>query len=356
MPRLIACVICLCFIALNAQAAPAAPTVPGASAVRTEQTYDVTTRLEDWTDAARDGRVVPIKVYFPVNTPGPRPVILFSHGLGGSREAKQYLGEFWASHGYVCVHMQHKGSDESIWRDVPPRDRVRALKRAIKVPANSINRPLDVTFVIDQLEKLNRDPDSPWHNRLDLEHIGLAGHSYGAFTTVAIAGQVFSDKRGREFDVRDPRVDAVIAMSPQAPKDPAQYDLSFAKIKIPVFYMTGTKDTSMIQPDVTADDRRVAYDHTPGPAEGGPDVYLVTFTDGDHMIFSDKSTRLSRVRPGRTDNAVFHPFIKDASLAFWNAYLMGDEQAKAWLRGGGFAKQLGDVGVFEVKPGTLPAG
>ena len=338
MPRLAALMICLL---TGLIAAPA---------VRADETYQVQSRLEDWTDPARDNRVVPIKAYLPVDAHEPRPVILFSHGLGGTRETKQYLGEFWASHGYVSIHMQHIGSDDSVWRDVPPRDRFKAMKKAVTVPANTINRPLDVTFVIDQLEKLNQDPSSPWHNKLDLKHIGLAGHSYGAFTTVAIAGRVFVDKRGRQFDLRDGRIDAAIAMSPQAPDNPAYYDLSFAKIKIPIFYMTGTKDTSMIQPDVTSAHRRVAYDHTPGPADGGPDVYLVTFTDGDHMIFSKKPLPLQRLNRNRPDNSVFHPHIRDASLAFWNAYLLGDEAARDWLRNGDFAEQLGDVGVFEVKP------
>ena len=42
------------------------------------------------------------------------PVVLFSHGLGGSREGYGYLGSYWAAHGYVAVHLQHIGSDETM--------------------------------------------------------------------------------------------------------------------------------------------------------------------------------------------------------------------------------------------------
>ncbi len=338
MPRSMACLICLLIYLTAAEPVPA------------ETFYEVQTRLEDWADPARDGRVVPIKAYLPVMFEGPRPVILFSHGLGGTRLTKQYLGEYWASHGYVCVHIQHAGSDDSVWRDAPVGQRLKAMRDATTILENSTNRPLDVSFVIDRLEALNDDPESPWHDRLDLEHIGLAGHSFGAFTTMAVAGQTFVGKRGQQFDMRDDRIDAVIPMSPQAPKNPAHNKLSFAKIDIPVFYMTGTKDVSIVRPEQKPEERRVAFDHTPGPEQGGPDIYLVTFTDGDHMIFSEKSFRLRRKAPDRPDNAVFHPHIRDASLAFWNAYLLGDEKAREWLRDGGFAEQLGDVGVFEVKP------
>src|SRR5262245_52892801 len=71
-------------------------------------------RLE-WKDAARN-RPVPVKVYYPSELAQRFPVILFSHGLGGTRETYEYLGRQWASHGYVAVHLQHLGSDDAVWR------------------------------------------------------------------------------------------------------------------------------------------------------------------------------------------------------------------------------------------------
>ena len=48
-------------------------------------------------DAARD-RNIPLLVYLPTNT-APAPVVLFSHGLGGSRNGSAFLGEHWAARG-----------------------------------------------------------------------------------------------------------------------------------------------------------------------------------------------------------------------------------------------------------------
>src|SRR5438128_334928 len=56
-------------------------------------------RLE-WKDPSRD-RTVPVKIYFPTEGDGPFPVIVFSHGLGGNREAYEYLGRQWAANGYI---------------------------------------------------------------------------------------------------------------------------------------------------------------------------------------------------------------------------------------------------------------
>lgn len=311
-------------------------------------TYTVETVSETWVDAARDGREVPVKAYLPVDAQGPRPVIIFSHGLGGTREGYGYLGEFWASHGYVSVHLQHLGSDDAVWRDARLGQRMSAMRKAIKDVSNSLNRPLDVSFAIDRLETLNDEEGSPWFGRLDLERIGMAGHSYGAFTTMAIAGQAYIGRDGQSRNLADERVDAAIAMSAQAPRNKDHYDESYTEILIPLFVMTGTHDDSVVSPTTPAD-RRVAFDHTPGPAEGGPDVYLVTFTDGDHMIFSGRPRR-GFDPPAGGDDQAFQAHIRRSSLAFWDAYLTGDEASRQWLRGGGFEEELGDTGVFEVKP------
>src|ERR1700722_18408724 len=85
------------------------------SAVWAETTNEVDFVRHEWRDAKRE-RTVPVKIYFPKTGEGPFPVIIFSHGLGGSREGYEYLGRYWASHGYVSVHLQHAGSDSAVWR------------------------------------------------------------------------------------------------------------------------------------------------------------------------------------------------------------------------------------------------
>src|SRR6266446_1669455 len=78
--------------------------------------YSVEIARYDWLDPKRD-RKVPVKIYFPKAGDGPFPVIIFSHGLGGSREGYEYLGWHWASWGYVSVHLQHLGSDNAVWEN-----------------------------------------------------------------------------------------------------------------------------------------------------------------------------------------------------------------------------------------------
>lgn len=295
----------------------------------------VETMLYDWRDAKRD-RIVPAKIYYPKTGNGPFPVVIFSHGLGGTREGYEYLGRDWASHGYVSVHLQHAGSDDGVWRDAWLGDKMGAMRRAAANPANAINRPLDVSFAIDQLEKLNKEK-SPLQKKLDLDRIGVAGHSFGAYTALAVAGETFLPRSEKEAALADPRVKAAIPMSSPVAANKRRLEAAFAKIKIPCFHMTGTKDTSPIG-DTEPEERRLPFDHS-----NGSDQFLTIFKDGDHMIFSGRGRLLSN----RQDE-VFQKHISASSTAFWDAYLKGNTKAKAWLTND-FKPVLGKDGTFEMK-------
>ncbi len=283
--------------------------------------------LADWHDAARN-RPVPVKIYAPATGDGPFPVIIFSHGLGGSREGYEYLGRHWASWGYVAVHVEHLGSDTAVLKKGGRL--LKNLREAAGDPRNAQARPLDVRFVLDRLEKLNQGGLPLLSHRLDLTRIGMAGHSFGSWTTMAIAGQ------GGIY--ADPRVKAAIAMSTPAPVQ-KDYDRVYRSVHIPILHMTGTEDDSPIA-DTKAAERRIPYDHIQGV-----DQYLVTFQGGDHMIFSGR-----RILEGeRPKDPLFHSLILQGTTVFWDAYLKGDAKAKVWLANGGYAAVLGKDGKLEEK-------
>ena len=295
----------------------------------------VATVAYDWTDDARK-RDVPVKIYYPKTGDGPFPVIVMSHGLGGSRDGYEFLGRHWASHGYVSVHVQHRGSDSEVWKGTAQP--MQALRRAAANPANAVNRPADVTFAINQVEKMNTD-EGPLHGRLDLKRVGAAGHSFGAHTTLAVAGQVFVTPWGKGIGAADPRVKAAIPMSAPVPQRKETLDRAYGAIKIPCLHMTGTKDDSPIG-ETAAKDRRLPFDHSKGPGQ-----YLIVFNGGDHMIFSGRG----RLLGNRRKDARFQELIRGASTAFWDAYLKGDAAAKAWLADGEFKAAMGGDGTLEVK-------
>ncbi len=204
------------------------------------------------------------------------------------------------------------------------------------------HRPRDVGFAVDRLEKLGADTP-PLKGKLDLNRLGISGHSYGEWTTLAIAGESIGVPNVAEVRLANARFKAAIAMAFTVVglKDKESLDKSFAGVKIPVFHMTGTLDDSPIG-ETSADERRLPFDHIQGV-----DQYLVTFEDGDHMIFSGRGIKPGSPRK-KTDTG-FQKQILIASTVFWDAYLKDDAQAKAWLAEGSFEKSLGKLGKFEKK-------
>ncbi|MCA9051907.1 MAG: dienelactone hydrolase [Planctomycetaceae bacterium] len=274
-------------------------------------------------DASRS-RPVPVKVYLSQGE-DPLPVILFSHGLGGSRENNAYLGSYWAAAGYSAVFMQHPGSDEDVWKSAVAGRRFSALKAAASA-LSSRERFADVPFVIDQLEAWNRQTGHELHGRLNLERIGMSGHSYGAVTTLALAGQKYAFNR----TYSDPRIGAFLAMSPQPGRLPDTQAV-FGHLTQPILCMTGTKDGSPIDPTLKPSDRRTVYTALPAG-----DKYQLVLKDAEHMAFGD--SRLGN----RQRNPKHHTAIQQISLTFWNAYLKDDLAAKRQLQS---AQLITDVGL-----------
>jgi predicted dienelactone hydrolase len=303
--------------------------------------YKVLTVEYDWKDS-KVKRNVPVKIYYPDIDKKPRPVILFSHGLGGTRYDYEYLGNHWASYGYVCIHLQHIGTDDAFWeKNNNPNE---AAQNLTKNPKLVMFRVLDVKLVVDKLEKINGQ-DGIFKGRLDLEKIGIAGHSLGAHTTMFSVGMGKAlSWRARNF--HDPRIKAAITMSPPAPTRMKNYDKLFKPVKVPCLHLTGTKDAA-ITADTKPEQRRIPFDHI-----NGSDQYLVIFEGGDHMVFNNGSSQIPKMYKNKRDNSkdsLFHDLILMSTTAFWDSYLMEDENALKWLAEGGFEECLSNDGTFEKK-------
>jgi predicted dienelactone hydrolase len=259
-------------------------------------------------------REIPIRVYLPTEKAA-APVVLFSHGLGGNREGSAFLGKHWASRGYVAVFLQHPGSDDSVWKDLPIAQRMAALKQAAGLK-EFLLRVQDVSAVLDQLEVWNKDTARAFAGRFDLKRVGMSGHSFGAVTTQAVSGQVAPLGKG----FTDSRIKAAVIMSPSGPAN-GNTKQAFGSVKIPWMLLTGTKDTNPIN-GADAKTRLVVFpDLSPGSK------YQLVLDKAEHSAFGD------RALPGETErrNPNHHRAILAVTTAFWDAYLRNDEQARMWL-------------------------
>jgi predicted dienelactone hydrolase len=269
-------------------------------------------------DANRQ-RELPLRVYLP-STTAPAPVVIFSHGLGGSREGSAFLGEHWAGRGYVAVFLQHPGSDTSVWENLPSAQRMQSMREAAS-PKNFILRIKDVPALIDQLERWNRSSAHALAGRMDLSRIGMSGHSFGALTTQAVSGETFL---GDRISATDKRIKAAVIMSPGSPHGGGA-DRAFSKVAIPWLLMTGTRDTAPIG-NADVESRLAVF---PALPPGGK--YELVLDGAEHSVFTD------RALPGESGkrNPNHHRVILAISTAFWDAWLRQDANARAWLDGSG---------------------
>ncbi|WP_183574188.1 alpha/beta hydrolase family protein [Methylorubrum rhodinum] len=263
----------------------------------------------DWVDARRDRRV-PARLYWP--SPGspaaPVPLIVFPHGLGHSRTGYSYLGRHWAANGTASLHVQHVGSDGSVWAGNPfeilDRVNVAADER------EAIARAADVSFALDRI----LDKDSFFAAFIDRTRIVSAGHSYGA-TTILIVGGARVVRNGRTLDRSDSRFKAGIVIS--APPFYGERDLPavLASVTMPTFHVTATEDV-------------IALPGRRSPVQDRLDVYaaigttrkaLAVFEGGSHSIFTDRSL---------TGGARLNPQVKrataDGALTFLDLAFRGD--------------------------------
>lgn len=280
-----------------------------------------------WTNQA-SGRVVPFRARVPEGE-GKRPTVLISHGLGGSLDAMEYLGEHWVRQGYLVVHLQHPGSDSSIWMGMV-LNREETVKAATSVEEFTA-RVKDVRLA---LERLRTEPALA--ARHDGGEVAVCGHSYGARTSMALSGERFP--AAPNADLADPRIRAAIVLSPP----PYSGRERFSAIGIPQFHWTGTRDTTPIE-----ESQDPALRLAPFRESSNPSSYLVVLDGADHMAFSGRLP----VSPERRENyRRWHALMAEATTRFLDATLKADRKAKAWLDGDGLRSLLGKADRVERRP------
>ncbi len=283
----------------------------------------------EFTDPARQ-RVIPLLVRMPEGQ-GKVPLVIFSHGLGGSREGGKLWGEHWAAHGYAVIHTQHAGSDASLLKSGMGGP-LQRLKRGA-TGQQLIARAQDVSFVLDEITRRQASGDA-LYARMDMNRIAMTGHSFGAMTTLALADQRYPNTSQTLVDTR---FKAFIAFSPQmAQSRPGSSFDAYREIRKPMLVVTGTYDGDMLGNGASPDRRAAVFDALPAG-----DKYRVIFDKGDHMVFGGGAVRESEVflrfidnNSPRTDAATA-TLIQDKTsaltLQFLDAYLKSDASAKAWL-------------------------
>ncbi|KKO51708.1 alpha/beta hydrolase family protein [Paenibacillus sp. DMB20] len=250
------------------------------------------------------------------------PILIFSHGMTGFRSQNTFQVEELASYGYIVVGIDHPyDAAATVYPD----------GREILIQTHNLSgfegldehMPLwteDVSFILDRLEQLNRqDEQDLFTGRLDLDRIGMFGHSYGGAT----AAQML---------MKDARIKAAINMDGTLYGDP----MPSTGLTKPYLQMNGEKsidkavfnnklDQAIAQSGKTKEDYEEFWDETvrrrSNALQGGG--YTMTIPHTSHMSFTDFHLFSPLLpNPGEDPRSV-HRIINEVSVTFFDQFLKG---------------------------------
>lgn len=292
-------------------------------------------------DSAR-GKDLRVHVSYPKGS-GPIPVIVFSHGAGGSGKTYFPLARFWATHGYAVLLPTH--ADSLALRGGEPA--LAVLRETLSGFATDAkaweNRVRDVVLVLDLRESIGEHVVA-LQGRLDFSRLGVGGHSYGAFTAQLLAGatvDIPKGPKGKSFADARPR--AFLLLSAQGKGQQGFTEKSWQALDRPLMAMTGSRDLG--RAGQSPQWRLDPYRYAPPP-----DKFGVSIQGAGHMSFTGRLAEpgagpllvSGSGRLGHPDDeiAIFKQ-VKIASLAFWDAYLKDDAPAKLFLQSDALATDSG---------------
>lgn len=362
---------------VDAPAAFAAPDAPGP--------YRASALTLEWTDAR--GQDLVAEVWYPVPLdsdcavepytelpisgaacrdaepaaapPGGFPLVAFSHGNAGIRYQSIFLTEALAQHGYVVVAPDH------------PLNTLLDFDQE-QLGAVAERRPGDITSAVDRVTELSTPPLSEVEpggvvlgGLADTSRFGMAGHSFGGWTTLAVGGgdvdlaglrafcadpanvAVDYDFCGvldelpdlatdADFAPPDDRVVSNLAMapagwysfSPGAVGEPGGLDPV-----LPTLVMGGSMDDS----ESVEDEIQPLYDRLSGGSSTfGPDAMAVLAGAGhyaftDICLVGDLQPDCEEAAGGYIELDRAHAIINDLAIAWFGVTLLGDDRYQPWL-------------------------
>ncbi|MBE9200345.1 MULTISPECIES: alpha/beta hydrolase [unclassified Nodularia (in: cyanobacteria)] len=280
-------------------------------------------------DRQRDRRI-PVDIYWSQSRT-PAPLVVISHGFGANRQFFGFLARHLASHGITVAAIEHPGSNSVAINNAANQRNLAQL-----LPASEfIDRPKDVSFLLNELEKLNTQ-SGQLQGKLNTEQVNVIGHSLGGYTALALVGGEVDLKELREFcqtslsfgespgdwlqcaaaslkenqlDLQDQRVKSAIALNPLVGKLFGTNGLT--KVAKPVLILAGTEDA--LTPALTHQIR--PFNQLRGSK------YLLTAIGATHLSITDPAYPVSaaagiiREKRGEETNSL-RQLIRGVTLAF----------------------------------------
>lgn len=301
----------------------------------------------DLYDAQRQRRIIG-DLYLPETVNASIPVVVMSNGLGAGRDRFDEIAPHLASHGFAIATLDHPGSDRQRLREF-----YAGLHRENFDATEYLDRPKDISFLLNQLEQLNQ---TQFNNRLNLKQVGIFGYSFGGSTALSLAGaEIDFDYLQSDCQTETGLVNISLLYQCRAlelPRDAASLkdqrikaafifvpfgkslfgETGMAQAKIPIFWEV--TDLDILTP--------LAVEQLPAfAALTTADKYLSVTQGLPHArVTYDALSKLTQTTtPWEDLKAIAHTYQNALSLAFFKVYIERDEQYRPYLTAA-YAKAL----------------
>ncbi|NJR18953.1 MAG: alpha/beta hydrolase [Calothrix sp. CSU_2_0] len=296
-------------------------------------------------------RIFAVDMYLPqskgnIEAKPPFPLIVISHGVAEDRNTFAYVAQHLATYGFAVAVLEHPGSDAT---------KIQQYFSGLSSPPEAqelINRPLDIKFLLDELQS-NKKLYANFQGLLNLQEVGVIGHSYGGYTALTLAGanfdiesirrncnpnkslnlSVFLQCRANELlqkrvkipTLQDSRIKAVMAMNPLSSIVLGKQGLS--KIQVPVMLIGGSQD--IITPAIPEQVNPFTWLQT-------KNKYLAIIDNATHFSTAEALNNSQGVLPVPKelvgpDPAIAQTYVKSLSVAFFQTHLLNQQQYQPYL-------------------------
>lgn len=280
-------------------------------------------------------------LYLPETTDSNIPTLIISHGLASDRSRFESLARHLASYGFAVAIPQHTGSDFQQFQDL-----LIGKVSDMFDPREFIDRPLDISQVLDYLEALN---PGDLTNRLNLENVGVIGHSLGGYTALVLGGaplnfaqlnidcnqdkfslnpSLFLQCRALELpqtdtNLRDKRVNAILLINPI--NSSILGEASINQIEIPVMMVASGLD--ILAPAIL--EQIPAFNWL-----NSPHRYLVLKEKDSHFFDINQYPAAIPNLGGFTRPAteISQGYIKSLSVAFFQTHITNNPEYQQYLQ------------------------
>lgn len=295
---------------------------------------------QEYPSGKQRNRVFPTDLYLPKTSRSGAllPLIVISHGLGSDLTTFDYLAKHLVSQGFAVAVPEHPGSSASQIESL-----LTGLVSDVTPPEELIDRPLDIKFLLDRIAENYGD-------RIDTNNVGAIGQSFGAYTTLALAGAPLNwDTLATDCDdiqnswnlslliqclawqipvedtaieLKDERVTAAIAINPLTSSIFGQESLS--KIDIPLMIVSGSADP--VTPALP--EQIVPFTWLTTSAK-----YLALLKGGTHFSTLNESAGSIPIPETAIgpDPEIAQAYIKQLGLAFFGTYIQKQPKYASYL-------------------------